>query len=84
MRDLVETVDAMLSPDYKERFKAEYWQVSIRMMRLFNLLQTWDTLEFKPKCDKTTLNMQYQYMKLYRKILLHRALIEGIDLEEEE
>ena len=84
MRDLVETVDAMLSPDYKERFKAEYWQVSIRMMRLFHLLQNWDTLEFKPKCDKMTLNMQYEYMKLYRKILLHRALIEGIDLEEEE
>lgn len=28
--ELVETTDMMESPDYKERFKAEYWQIKIR------------------------------------------------------
>lgn len=81
MKDLIDSVDLMLSPHSKDRLKAEYWQLHIRMCRLFNLLQTYDTLEIKTKCDLTTLNMQYHYMKKYKEILIHRAVIEGIDLD---
>ena len=54
------------------------------MNRLFDILQNWDNLEFKPKCGKDTLNMQYHYMKKYKEILLHRALLEGVDLDGED
>ena len=37
MTNLKETVDMMLSQDYKERFKAEYWQTKIRYEKLKNL-----------------------------------------------
>lgn len=30
MMNLMNTVDMMKSQDYKERFKAEYWQTKIR------------------------------------------------------
>ena len=65
MKDLIDSVDLMLSPDFKDRMKSEYWQLNIRMNRLFYILQNWDNLEFKPRCDKYTLNMQYHYMKKY-------------------
>ena len=81
MKDLIDSVDLMLSPDHKDRLKAEYWQLHIRMNRLFDILQNWDNLEFKPKCGKDTLNMQYHYMKKYEEILIHRALLEGVDLD---
>ena len=30
MKDLIDTVELMASDDYKERFKAEYYQTEIR------------------------------------------------------
>ena len=38
MEELKETVELMLSNDYKERFKAEYYQLKIRIDRLYNML----------------------------------------------
>lgn len=38
MNELKETVELMLSNDYKERFKAEYYQLKIRIDRLDNML----------------------------------------------
>lgn len=32
--NLMDTVDMMKSQDYKERFKAEYWQIKIRYEKL--------------------------------------------------
>lgn len=34
MMNLMDTVDMMKSQDYKERFKAEYWQTKIRYEKL--------------------------------------------------
>lgn len=34
MKELNETVEMMNSEDYKERFKAEYWQTYIRYKKL--------------------------------------------------
>ena len=36
--ELKDTVELMTSEDYKERFRAEYWQTKIRYDRLMNML----------------------------------------------
>lgn len=41
MTKLEETKDLMLSKDYKERFKAEYWQTKIRYSALRQMLTKW-------------------------------------------
>mgnify|MGYP003305628671 CR=1 FL=1 len=40
--ELKDTIAGMTSPDYKERFKAEYQQVKIRYTKLKALLNKWD------------------------------------------
>ena len=72
----------MLSPDYKERFIAEYCQVSIRLGKLKEMLQKWSVgrLEFEPTCPKELLELQLKAMEEYQKVLKIRALIEKIKL----
>lgn len=80
---LEETVEMMKSADYKERFKAEYYQLVIRYKGLKSMLDKWDngTLEFKPTCPRGTYNIQIKAMTDYIAILEARAMIEGIELE---
>ena len=40
--ELKDTIAGMTSPDYKERFKAEYQQTKIRHAKLKALLNKWD------------------------------------------
>ena len=79
---LKDTVEMMNSEDFKERFKAEYYQLSIRLYSLIRMLYKWEnnTLDFDPKCSKETLENQVIFMKGYVDILLLRAKIEGIEL----
>ena len=65
--DLNQTVDMMNSADYKERFKAEYAQVSIRFHKLYNMVCKWDdgALDFKPTCPRSTYDLQLRAMKDY-------------------
>lgn len=79
---LNETVDMMCSEDYKERFRAEYFQLKIRVDGLFNMLDKYrkGTLPFEPKCDYEILHTQYIFMKHYQYTLEDRAKIEGIEL----
>ena len=42
MKELKETVELMISTDYKERFKAEYEQAKIRFEKLKAMLDKWD------------------------------------------
>lgn len=79
---LVDTVDGMISDDYKERFKAEYLQLDIRAEKLNKMLNEWRAgkLKFKPVCDYGLLFKQFQLMDEYRMILRVRAQIEGIEL----
>ena len=81
---LADTATMMLSQDYKERFKAEYYQLSIRLKKLSDMLEKWDhgTLEFTPTCDKTIYTDQMCAMFLYLQVLKRRAEIEGVVLEE--
>ena len=39
---LEETKDLMCSPDYKERFNAEYYQLKIRYDKLKTMCEKWD------------------------------------------
>ena len=90
---LDETVDGMLSPDYKERFKAEYQQTKIRYEKLKAFcnkieaaMRTEDPIAPKrvaaPEhdCPLDLLREQQSMMGRYLHILEIRAVIEGIEL----
>ena len=74
----------MLSNDYKERFKAEYYQLKIRIDRLDNMLSKIENgeLNFIPTCSYELLQNQLKAMLLYEIFLKERAKIEKIDLED--
>lgn len=79
---LKDTVEMMNSTDYKERFKAEYLQLKIRMDGLAGMLFKMENnmLNFTPKCSYDLLNGQLKAMNLYVSYLEERADIEGINL----
>lgn len=78
-----DTASMMLSDDYKERFKAEYWQLKIRYEKLYIMTTRWDKgyLDFKPDCPRSIYGLQMDAMKQYIAVLEARAKIEGIELE---
>lgn len=80
--ELKDTVEMMNSEDYKERFKAEYFQTKIRYEKLSNMLikRKAGTLNFDPSCSKEVLEDQLYYMNEYLRTLRIRAEIEKIDL----
>ena len=91
MKSLKDTVEEMLSDNYKERFKAEYWQTKIRYeaLRKFNTrieASTRTTFAEKkvdmPKhdCPEDILREQQSVMGNYLRLLEVRAEIEGIEL----
>lgn len=81
--ELKETIEMMVSSDYKERFKAEYNQVKIRYDKLDEMTVKYEagTLNFTPSCSLELLKEQKKYMGCYIRCLKIRAEIEGIDLE---
>ncbi|MBQ9741983.1 MAG: hypothetical protein IJV91_13715 [Kiritimatiellae bacterium] len=82
MNDLSNTVNMMESNDYKERFKAEYWQTKIRYDKLHRMTIKYEagTLDFTPTCSLDLLRRQKANMGNYLNCLEVRAEIEGIDL----
>ena len=60
-----DTIEMMTSEDYKERFMAEYYQLSIRIYSLTSMLIKWENnmLDFEPKCSKETLENQVIFMQ---------------------
>jgi len=80
--ELKETIKMMNSTDYKERFKAEYYQNVIRYRKLSAMLNQWDEgeLKFTPTCPRSTYNMQVKAMTDYIAVLEARAVMEGIEL----
>lgn len=79
--NLIDTFDMMYSDDYKERFKAEYYQTKIRYDKLHKMIIKYraGTLEFEPS-NIELLEEQSKHMGLYLKCLEIRAEIENIDL----
>lgn len=82
MMSLNETVTMMNSEDFKERFRAEYFQLVIRRNGLENMLQKYKlgTLTFKPSCPYELLYTQLIHMNAYLDVLKERARIENIVL----
>ena len=80
---LSDTVEMMNSTDYKDRFKAEYYQLAIRYKGLKAMLDKWDngTLQFEPTCPRSTYNMQIKAMADYLAVLEARAVMENIVLD---
>ena len=91
--ELKDTIEKMTSPDYKERFKAEYYQTKIRYEKLktFNtkieaaraVAYTLDKFKcpMPPHdCPDELLREQQKVMGQYLHLLEVRAEIEGIAL----
>ena len=84
--ELRDTIAMMESKDYKERFRAEYFQVRIRYEKLKKMVDEYESgiLPFKPTCALPVFKKQLVQMLLYMLTLEFRAEIEGIDLRMEE
>lgn len=79
---LKDTVELMNSDDYKERFKAEYYQTRIRYDKLRKILIKClaGTLDFELSCPPEILEKQVCNMRNYLNTLEVRAEIEKIEL----
>lgn len=79
---LADTMEMMTSDNYRERFRAEYYQLDIRINGLKSMLAKLadGTLDFTPTCPVETYEMQLRAMEDYRAILVMRAKMEDIDL----
>ena len=79
---LVDTIPLMESEDYRDRFKAEYYQLTIRIKSLKQILNKYEngTLKFIPICSYAILNEQLKTMEAYAACLEVRATAERIDL----
>lgn len=88
MKELKDTIELMNSSDYKEGFKAEYFQTKIRYEKLRKMIikHEAEKLHFKlnstPLCYIELLKEQAANMWKYLYALEVRAEIENIDLEE--
>ena len=82
--ELKDTKEMMCSADYKERFKAEYYQLKIRYDKLVDMCEKWDKgeLNFTPTCPRYIYEAQLAYMSNYIDTLEERAILENIDFEE--
>ena len=82
INSLTETVELMTSSDYKDRFKAEYYQLEYRYNKLKKMMDDWDngTLSFTPTCPYDYYENQMVYMKAYMDVLQARAELENVEL----
>lgn len=79
---LKNTIPMMESDSYKERFKAEYFQLAIRLQKLCDMVEKWDegTLNFEPTCPREMYDKQLMAMSQYLDVLEERAKIEDVEL----
>lgn len=83
MRFIIDSVELMLSKNYKDRFLAEYWQIRLRVEKLDEMIwRYWNkTLPFVPTCPIGILEEQRKHMRRYLETMERRAVIENIELE---
>ena len=81
--ELKDTIFLMTSKDYKDRFKAEFYQTKIRYNKLKQSLDNIikDNLSSETYRSILILELQAQCMKNYLDILVSRAINEGIEIE---
>ena len=84
--ELKDTVNLMCSDDYKERFKAEYYQTKVRYEKLKsfnNRIMAADMVRMpmpEHTCPEHLLRDQQRIMGEYLGLLELRAVIENIEL----
>lgn len=80
--ELKDTIKLMNSDDYKDRFKAEYYQTKIRYDKLHKVIikSKAGTLDFELNCSVELLESQLYYMAQYLEALELRAEVEKIEL----
>lgn len=80
--ELKDTIELMNSENFKERFRAEYFQTKIRYDKLHKMIVKYEagTLLFTPKCSLEVLKKQASFMGQYLYCLEVRAEIEGVSL----
>lgn len=87
MVELKDTISGMTSPDYKERFIAEYRQTETRYKKLKSFCDRIEIAEVHGvgeapahDCPLSLLREQQKYMGMYLGVLEKRAIIEKISL----
>ena len=80
--ELKEIIELMMSDDYKDRFKAEYYMTKIRYEKLHKMIVKYEagTLDFEPTCSLELLKMQAKHMGNYLFSLEIRAEIENVNI----
>ena len=80
--DLQTITSLMLSSDYKDRMKAEYYHLLNRKENLEAVLKLWDSGKrtFTPDCPRSIYDLQLRAMNDYKAVLEARAKIEKIVL----
>jgi len=80
--DLQTITTLMLSADYKDRMKAEYYHLLNRKENLEAVLKLWDSgkLSFTPDCPRSIYDLQLRSMNEYKAVLEARAKIEKVVL----
>lgn len=76
--ELKDTVDLMLSEDYKDRLKAEYYQLKIRIEKLEATIKGCESGEIRTDSPLELFRQQLDYMINYKGILEQRASYEGV------
>lgn len=81
--ELKDTIELMQSEDFKERFRAEYYQLKIRLEKLKVMLEKWDKgeLNFTPTCPRFIFDAQVKAMEDYFYSLTARAAMDHIVIE---
>ena len=96
IEELKDTVNLMCSEDYKERFKAEYYQLKIRYEKLkilINKIEAYNQDQYNPnaeythkakkpevRCPDELLLKQQHVMEELLHVLEVRAVLENIEL----
>ena len=84
MKELKDTVDLMLSDDYVDRFKAEYYQLETRFIKLASMVGNWDKLNFTPNMSREFYIKQLHVMAMYLYYLIFRSGIEKVNIDKSE
>lgn len=79
--NLKDTIPMMGSQNYDDQFRAEYFQLKIRLERYEKLYSIWDEIDNIP-FPKEILRMQLETMGRYLGLLEARAVIEEININE--
>ena len=84
MMELRDCIPLMLGSDFKDRARAEYWELKIRCEKLEAMCKKYAAgeLDFTPNCSLELLQEQLGYMQKYLGVLELRAEIEAFSLEE--